>query len=77
MNSYGPMHFSNNVDGVIYWVVYDLLVSNNRIISLDLSHLTIEEFRRVDLLDSLAGLRYLDISKLKEFLVMLDSEGDA
>ncbi|KAK9060906.1 hypothetical protein SSX86_018086 [Deinandra increscens subsp. villosa] len=57
------------VDGVIYWVCYNIVTKKSRIISFDL---TSEEFGGVDLPDSLAWSKWLSISKLKETLVMLN-----
>ncbi|MFS8006088.1 putative F-box domain-containing protein [Helianthus anomalus] len=62
------------IDGVIHWVATNLITNNKMIISFDL---TSEEFGEVDLPDSLAGSRSLDISKLNESLHVLDYRGDA
>ncbi|KAJ0799436.1 putative F-box domain-containing protein [Helianthus annuus] len=62
------------IDGVIHWVATNLITNNNMIISFDL---TSEEFEEVDLPDSLAGSRSLDISKLNESLLVLDYRGGA
>ncbi|XP_076882901.1 putative F-box protein At3g51171 [Bidens hawaiensis] len=63
------------IDGVIYWLAFDCNFLANkgswhaRIISFDL---TSEEFGEVDLPDYLAGPRDLNISNLKESLVVLN-----
>ncbi|XP_021974324.1 F-box protein At2g14710-like [Helianthus annuus] len=62
------------IDGVIHWTPTNLITKNDMLISFDL---TSEEFGEVDLPDSLAGSRSLDISKLNESLLVLDYRGVA
>ncbi|KAJ0680387.1 putative F-box associated interaction domain-containing protein [Helianthus annuus] len=72
MNLLQPHKSSNDVvviDGVIHWVAYDPeFERQNWIITFDL---TSEEFGKVDHPDSLVGFTHLDISNLKESLVVL------